>query len=106
MHLFLRFLTDTRATRNWKGRALVPLFLASVVSSTTSNAAPIIDQTGNLLLNGSRQGERVLTGLRSLAKSSGAISNVRGMGSLVAFTLDSAEARDLADLPRQIEVTI
>jgi L-lysine 6-transaminase len=50
--------------------------------------------------NVARQGERVLAGLRRLARDQGGITNVRGAGSLVAFTLESTEARKkmLADL--------
>jgi len=40
------------------------------------------------------QGERFLTGLRRIAKSRGAFTNVRGVGSLIAFTLESPAARD------------
>ena len=39
-------------------------------------------------------GQRMLTGLRSLAKDSGGISNVRGCGSLIAFTLENPQVRD------------
>lgn len=40
-----------------------------------------------------RQGARFVEGLRSLGRERGTISNVRGIGSLVAFTLESPEAR-------------
>jgi L-lysine 6-transaminase len=43
--------------------------------------------------NVARQGERFVRGLRSLARERGGISNVRGIGSLAAFTLESPEAR-------------
>jgi L-lysine 6-transaminase len=43
--------------------------------------------------NVSRQGERFVQGLRGLARERGGITNVRGIGSLVAFTLESPEAR-------------
>jgi L-lysine 6-transaminase len=39
-------------------------------------------------------GARFVAGLRELARSTGAFENVRGLGSLVAFTLGSTEARD------------
>ena len=39
-------------------------------------------------------GQRVLAGLRSLAAEKGGLSNVRGLGSLIAFTLESPEVRD------------
>jgi len=38
-------------------------------------------------------GEHVIQGLRSIAKSSGAFTSVRGKGSLIAFTLPSPEHR-------------
>ncbi len=40
------------------------------------------------------QGERFITGLRRIAKSRSAFTNVRGVGSLIAFTLESPAARD------------
>jgi L-lysine 6-transaminase len=43
--------------------------------------------------NVARQGERFVQGLRGLARERGGITNVRGIGSLVAFTLESPEAR-------------
>ena len=47
-----------------------------------------------------RTGERMLAGLRAIARERGGFSNVRGVGSLVAFTLADREARQrmLADL--------
>ncbi len=39
-------------------------------------------------------GERMLAGLRAMAKESGGWSNVRGCGSLLAFTLESREERN------------
>jgi L-lysine 6-transaminase len=39
-------------------------------------------------------GARVLEGLRSIARETGAFTNVRGVGSFLAFTFESAEARD------------
>ncbi|MFT7485345.1 MAG: L-lysine 6-transaminase [Candidatus Paceibacteria bacterium] len=50
--------------------------------------------------NASVRGAEFVTGLRHIAKDRGQISNVRGIGSLVAFTLESAVARDkmLAEL--------
>jgi len=53
----------------------------------------LVEQEG-LAENVSRQGGRVLAGLRELARERGGFSNVRGMGSLLAFTLDSPEERD------------
>lgn len=44
--------------------------------------------------NVARQGERFLAGLRRIARSGAPFHNVRGVGSLIAFTLHSPEARD------------
>jgi L-lysine 6-transaminase len=44
--------------------------------------------------NVARQGETLLLGLRQLARERGQISNVRGLGSLIAFTLENPAARD------------
>lgn len=50
--------------------------------------------------NVARQGTRFVQGLRQLGKDRGVIQSVRGLGSLVAFTLDTPEARNqlLADM--------
>jgi len=50
--------------------------------------------------NVAARGAELVDGLRQLARERGHVSNVRGLGSLVAFTLDSPELRDkmLADL--------
>ncbi|MCH2132602.1 MAG: aminotransferase class III-fold pyridoxal phosphate-dependent enzyme [Phycisphaerales bacterium] len=39
-------------------------------------------------------GEHVIAGMREIARSTGAFSNVRGVGSLIACSFDTAEARD------------
>ena len=44
--------------------------------------------------NVAARGEQMVQGLRSIAREKGGMENVRGVGSLVAFTLDSAETRD------------
>lgn len=48
-------------------------------------------------------GDKVIAGLRSIAKDSGAFKNVRGQGSLIAFSFDTPEARDtmVGDLEKQ-----
>ncbi|MCL4156601.1 UNVERIFIED_CONTAM: hypothetical protein GTU68_041387 [Idotea baltica] len=53
-----------------------------------------IIETEKLAENIAARGDELVGGLRSIAKESGKISNVRGVGSLVAFTLDSPEVRD------------
>jgi acetylornithine/succinyldiaminopimelate/putrescine aminotransferase len=57
------------------------------------------DYAGNV----AEQGARLIDGLRNLGKERGVISNVRGVGSLVAFTLEGPEARAkmLTDLRAQ-----
>lgn len=40
------------------------------------------------------QGQRLVDGLRALARSEGGLANVRGIGSLCAFTLESPAERD------------
>jgi len=59
-----------------------------------------IVETENLAANVSLRGERLLKGLRELAAMKGGISNVRGIGSLCAFSLESqaAQKRMLLDL--------
>jgi L-lysine 6-transaminase len=44
--------------------------------------------------NVARQGQALIDGLRALARERGEFSNVRGLGSLVAFTLESGAERD------------
>lgn len=51
-------------------------------------------ESESLAENISRRGEEVLAGLRDIARDSGAFSNVRGIGSLIAFTFESTQARD------------
>ncbi len=53
-----------------------------------------IIEAENLAERITERGEQLIGGLRELARDKGAFSNVRGVGSLVAFTLDSAETRD------------
>jgi len=44
--------------------------------------------------NASRQGQRLVAGLRALAQAEGGIKNVRGIGTLCAFTLEGTAERD------------
>jgi L-lysine 6-transaminase len=53
----------------------------------------IIDAEG-LAGNITEMGERALAGLRGLARESGAFRNVRGVGSLIAFTFEDTAERD------------
>lgn len=47
-----------------------------------------------------QMGERMIAGLREVARSTGAFTNVRGVGSLIAFTLPNPEAR--GDMVKQM----
>jgi L-lysine 6-transaminase len=44
--------------------------------------------------NVAARGEQLVSGLRTLARERGAFSNVRGIGSLIAFTFDTPEQRE------------
>ncbi len=48
----------------------------------------------NLVENVVARGEQAVAGLRTIAKASPGITNVRGLGSFVAFTLESGEVRN------------
>ena len=52
-----------------------------------------IIESEHLAENVDRRGNELVEGLRQLARERGGMSNVRGVGSLIAFTLDSVEAR-------------
>jgi 4-aminobutyrate aminotransferase-like enzyme len=53
----------------------------------------IIEEDG-LAAHVTAMGERLLAGLRGIARRTGEFDNVRGRGSLAAITLETAEARD------------
>jgi L-lysine 6-transaminase len=52
-----------------------------------------IIETEKLADNIAKMGERTVAGLREIARETGAFRNVRGVGSLIACTTDSPEAR-------------
>lgn len=52
-----------------------------------------IIEADNLMDNITRMGERSLQGLRGIARDTGIFGNVRGVGSLIAFTFASTDAR-------------
>ncbi len=52
----------------------------------------IIEQD-NLAANITSIGKKVIAGLRDIARESGAFGNVRGIGSLIAFSFDNPQAR-------------
>ncbi len=53
-----------------------------------------IIESDSMAENITRMGERLITALRSIAAEGGVISNVRGVGSWAAFTLDTPETRN------------
>jgi len=55
--------------------------------------------------NVAARGDELVSGLRALAREKGGMTNVRGVGSLVAFTLESPAARD-AMLRRLVEYKV
>ena len=55
-----------------------------------------IIEAENSAANITTQGDRFLNGLRSIARDSGSFTNVRGRGSLVAYTCENPEARNAA----------
>lgn len=81
-HVFKR---ASRINSTWGGN------LADMVRSRQ-----IIDiiLTERLVENSSARGEEFLAGLRELARERGGFTNVRGAGSLVAFTLETPAQRD------------
>ncbi len=53
-----------------------------------------IIEAENLTENIRARGEQLVAGLRSLARDSGMLTNVRGQGSLVAFSVEDTESRN------------
>ncbi len=53
-----------------------------------------IIEAEDLATNVTRSGDRLVRGLRALAAENAGVTNVRGVGSLVAFTLESREAQE------------
>jgi L-lysine 6-transaminase len=74
-----------RAGSTRRGAGTSRTWSAAGSSSRSSRRAPRGERR--------RPGERFVEGLRALAKERGGITNVRGVGSLAAFTLESPEAR-------------
>ncbi len=79
------FVRSSRINSTWGGN------LVDMVRSTKFIE---IIEAENLADNVTQRGQQLIDGLRSLAREQGHISNVRGLGSLVAFTLESAAQRD------------
>jgi L-lysine 6-transaminase len=79
------FVKSSRINSTWGG---------SLTDMVRSRKLIEIVQGENLGENVAARGTELVDGLRSLARDRGHLSNVRGIGSLVAFTLDSAEIRN------------
>ncbi len=79
------FVRPSRINSTWGGN------LADMV-----RARKLIDviQSEKLDEHVSAMGERLIGGLRALGKDRGGFTNVRGIGSMVAFTLETPAARD------------
>ncbi|MFT7678777.1 MAG: L-lysine 6-transaminase [Planctomycetota bacterium] len=79
------FHTSSRINSTWGSN------LVDMVRSTKFIEIITGDQLAD---NVAVRGQEFVAGLRSLAKDKGEISNVRGIGSLVAFTLETGAKRD------------
>ncbi|MAG63600.1 L-lysine 6-transaminase [Candidatus Woesearchaeota archaeon] len=79
------FVRSSRINSTWGGN------LVDMVRST--KFIEIIEEE-NLADNVAARGQQLVSGLRSIARDQGHLSNVRGQGSMVAFTLESSEQRD------------
>ena len=53
-----------------------------------------IIRSDNLAASIASTGERTIASLRSIARETSAFSNVRGLGSLIAFSFETTAARD------------
>lgn len=80
-HVFVR---SSRINSTWGG---------TLVDMVRCKRFIEIIEAENLAENVTARGNQLIAGLRELARDKGAFFNVRGRGSLVAFTLDSAESR-------------
>ncbi|HED64912.1 MAG TPA: L-lysine 6-transaminase [Planctomycetes bacterium] len=78
------FVRSSRINSTWGG---------NLVDMVRAHRFIEIIEAENLAANITERGQQLVAGLRSLAAERGAISNVRGRGSLVAFTLESPEAQ-------------
>lgn len=78
------FQTSSRINSTWGG---------NLVDMVRSRKFIEIIQAENLAHNISERGAQLVRGLRELAREGRRLSNVRGIGSLAAFTLETPEAR-------------
>ena len=85
------FHVPSRINSTWGGNLTDMVRARRIIELIVEN-----DCCGNV----ARQGARFVQGLRTLGKERGAFTNVRGLGSLAAFTLPTVEARNqlLADM--------
>ena len=85
------FARSSRINSTWGG---------SLVDMVRARRFIEIVEAENLQENITRQGARMIDGLRALARDCAGMSNVRGVGSLIAFTLENGDAqgRMLSDL--------
>jgi L-lysine 6-transaminase len=81
-HVFKR---SSRINSTWGG---------NLVDMVRSRRFIEIIESEGLADNTAERGEQALSGLRSIAGEPGAFKNVRGIGSLIAFTLEDAAARN------------
>jgi L-lysine 6-transaminase len=81
-HVFER---SSRINSTWGG---------NLVDMVRSRRFIEIIETDELADNIAARGEQLVKGLRSIAKDSGAFDNVRGIGSMIAFTFEDAATRN------------
>jgi len=79
------FVRSSRINSTWGG---------NLVDMVRSKKFIEIIEGENLADNVAARGQQLVDGLRGIARDQGHISNVRGKGSMVAFTLESPEQRD------------
>ncbi len=79
------FTMSSRINSTWGGN------LVDMVRSKRFIEIILQEDLGENIL---KRGAEFVTGLRAMAKEKGTFTNVRGVGSLSAFTLDTPEARD------------
>jgi len=79
------FVRSSRINSTWGG---------NLVDMVRSKKFIEIIEEENLADNVADRGQQLVNGLRGIARDQGHISNVRGQGSMVAFTLESPEQRD------------
>ncbi len=78
------FVKSSRINSTWGG---------NLVDMVRSRRFIEIIEAENLTAHITAMGKRTLDGLRLMAIGSGAFTNVRGVGSLIAFSFETSEAR-------------